>query len=261
MKMMSKAAASEADEVIFDLEDACPPAEKESARALVAQALSTLNFHPSKVKAYRINAVGGPYWEADLSIASHADIVVIPKVLSVKEVEQVIHRLPPGVKVEVLIETAAGLLAAPAIAQVARVESLIFGVADFAAEVGARDFRDEDFGYARAQILVAARAAGIQAVDSVTVRLDDASAVMGDADRAARMGFDGKWAIHPAQIAPIHRAFNPTVQQLEAALRIVQRYQELGRGSVRLQGEMVDEATVAVARKTLEFAERVGLLG
>ena len=260
MKMMTKAAASEADEVIFDLEDACPPAEKESARNLVAQALSTLTFHPAKVKAYRINAVGSAHWEADLSIASHADVVVVPKVRSAKEVEQVLQRLPPGVRVEALIETAAGLLAAPAIAQLPRVESLIFGVADFAADMGARDFRDEDFSYARAQILIAARAAGIHAIDSVTVRLDDPNAVVTDAERAARMGFDGKWAIHPSQIAPIHRAFNPTVAQLEEALRIVQKYEELGRGSVKLQGEMVDEATVAVARKTLEFAKRVGLL-
>src|SRR4051812_4108121 len=108
MKMMAKAAASSADEVIFDLEDACPPAQKVAARALVAEALSTLEFTGGKVRAYRINAVGTVWWREDISIARHAQVVVLPKVRSADEVRAVAELLPDTVAIEVLIETAAG---------------------------------------------------------------------------------------------------------------------------------------------------------
>ena len=259
MKMMTKAAASVADEVIFDLEDACPPAKKVEARGLVAEALQTLEFTGDKVRAYRINAVGTPWWKEDLTVAAHAAVVVVPKVRSADEVRAVIDLLPDGVELEVLIETAAGLLKAYEIAQVTGVSSLIFGVADFAADVGARGFKDEDFGYARAQLLVAARAAGVQAIDSVTVQYQDTAAVARDAERSARMGYDGKWAIHPSQLEPIHAAFNPTPEEITMATRIVDAYEKAGRGAIELDGEMVDQATVAVALKRLELAKRAGL--
>lgn len=260
MKMMTKAAASAADEVIFDLEDACPPAKKVEARGLVAQALQTLEFTGDKVKAYRINAVGTPWWKEDLTIAGHAQVVVVPKVKSADEVRAVLDLLPEGVGLEVLIENAPGLLKAYEIAQVPGVSSLIFGVADFAADLGARDFKEEDFGYARAQILVAARAAGVQAIDSVTVQYQDPAITLRDAQRSARMGYDGKWAIHPSQLEPIHEAFTPTPDEILSAARIVEAYEAAGRGAIELDGEMVDEATVAVAQKRLDVARRAGLI-
>jgi citrate lyase subunit beta/citryl-CoA lyase len=260
MKMMAKAAASGADEVIFDLEDACPPAKKIEARALVTQALKSLDFIGNKVRAYRINAVGTPWWKDDLTLAASAQVVVVPKVRSADEVRMVAELLPDGVGLEVLIETTAGLLKAHEIACVPTVSSLIFGVADFAADVGARDFRDEDFQYARAQILVAARAAGVHAIDSVTMQYQDPSAVKRDADRAARMGYDGKWAIHPSQLEPIHTAFNPTADEIFKARKVLDAYAEAGQGAIELDGEMVDQATVAVARRRLEVARRAGLI-
>lgn len=260
MKMMTKAAASVADEVIFDLEDACPVAKKVEARALVAEALQTLAFAGDKVRAYRINAVGTPWWKDDLTLAMNAQVVVVPKVKSADDVRAVVDLLPDGIELEVLIETAAGLLKAYEIAQVPGVTSLIFGVADFAADIGARDFRDDDFSYARSQILVAARAAGVQAIDSVTVQYQDPAAVARDAQRSARMGYDGKWAIHPSQLEPIHAAFNPTAEEIANALRIVDAYEKAGQGAIELDGEMVDQATIAVAQKRLEVARRGGLL-
>lgn len=260
MKMMIKAAASAADEVIFDLEDACPPEQKVGARGLVAEALQTLEFTGDKVRAYRINAVGTPWWKDDLTIAAHADVVVVPKVRSADELRAVVELLPDGVELEALIESAAGLLKAHEIAQVPGVVSLIFGVADFAADLGARDFKEEDFSYARAQILVAARAAGVHAIDSVTVQYQDPAAVTRDAQRAARMGYDGKWAIHPSQLEPIHVAFTPTVDEIFAARRIVDAYEAAGKGAIQLDGEMVDQATIAVALKRLEIARRAGLI-
>ncbi len=260
MKMMTKAAASAADEVIFDLEDACPPAKKVEARSLVAEALEKLEFTGGKVRAYRINAVGTPWWKEDLTVASRAQVVVVPKVRSADEVRMVAELLPDGVELEVLIESAAGLLKAYEIAQVTGVASLIFGVADFAADLGARDFRDEDFAYARSQLLVAARAAGVQAIDSVTVQYQDPGATARDAQRSARMGYDGKWAIHPSQLDPIHAAFTPTPDEIFAAQRVVAAYDAAGQGAIELDGEMVDQATIAVAQKRLELARRAGLI-
>jgi citrate lyase subunit beta/citryl-CoA lyase len=138
------------------------------------------------------------------------------------------------------------------------VQSLIFGVADFAADLGARDFKG-DFNVPRMQILIAARAAGVQAIDSVTVQYQDAALCARDSENAARMGYDGKWAIHPSQLEPIHQAFNPTPAELSAAQRIVDAYAKAGQGAIELDGEMVDAATIAVARKRLEVARRAAL--
>jgi citrate lyase subunit beta/citryl-CoA lyase len=260
MKMMAKAAASEADEVIFDLEDAVAPAQKEHARAQTAAALRSLEFTGGKVRAYRINAVGTPWWKQDLELAALAQVVVVPKVASPDDVRLVAALLPQGVGLEVLIETAAGLVHAYEIAKVPRVQSLIFGVADFAASLGARDFKG-DFNGPRLQLLIAARAAGVQAIDSVTVQYQDVGQAARDAENAARMGYDGKWAIHPSQLAPIHAAFNPTAEELAAAQRIVDAWARAGQGAIELDGEMVDAATIAVAQKRLDVARRAGLLG
>jgi citrate lyase subunit beta/citryl-CoA lyase len=258
MKMMAKAAASDADEVIFDLEDAVAPAQKETARAQAAAALRSLDFK-GKVRAFRINGVGTAWWRKDLELAASADVVVIPKARSAEEVKVVAALLPPKVGLEVLIETAAGLVHAYEIAKVDHVQSLIFGVADFAADLGARDFKG-DFNLPRMQMLIAARAASVDAIDSVTVQVQDAAQCARDAENAARMGFDGKWAIHPSQLEPIHRAFNPTPDELAAAQRIVDAYAKGGRGAMALDGEMVDAATIAVAQKRLAVARRAGLL-
>ncbi len=261
MKMMAKAAASDADEVIFDLEDACPVAQKVAARALVAEALRTLDFTRGKIRAYRINGVGTPWWREDVAAAAElADVVVVPKVRTADEVRAVAALLPEKKQLEVLIETAAGLVNAYEIAKVPRVESLIFGVADFAADLGARDFRG-DFNAVRLQMLIAARAAGVQAIDSVTVQYKDEAQVVSDARNAASMGYDGKWAIHPSQIAPIHTAFNPTPDELAKAQRIVDAYAAAGEGAIELDNEMVDAATIAVAKKRLQIAKRAGLVG
>ncbi len=280
--MMEKAAASDADEVIFDLEDACARSQKESARRTLVETLPSLVFTGGKVRAYRVNGVGTPWFEADLKevltrCGAHLDGVVVPKVSSAAQVEQVdrlmteietAQHLPAGrLKIEALIETASGLLDAPAIAKASpRMASLIFGVADFAGEIGAKGFQSDPHGlmaYARSHILVAARAAGIDAIDGVTVQFKDLAPVTRDAQRAAEMGFDGKWAIHPAQLEPIHRAFTPTLAELERAARIVEAYtkadQRDGLGAIAIGDEMIDAATLKVERRKLAIAQRASV--
>ncbi len=283
LKMMAKAAASEADEVIFDLEDACAVSQKEPARAAVIEAFRTLKFTEGKVRAYRINGLDTPWAKDDLGVVVSAvgdkiDAVVVPKVGSADEVAQVdealtaIERrkgLEPGrIRLEVLIESAKGLLGAAEIARASpRLDSLIFGVADYAGDTGARDFKENAellFYYPRAHILAAARAAGLDAIDSVTVQYKDLAQVERDAKAGARLGYDGKWAIHPAQLPAIHAAYTPTGEELARARKVIDAYaegQRRGEGAIVVDDEMVDAATLKVEAKKLKVAKRAGLLG
>ncbi len=280
LKMMQKAAASEADEVIFDLEDACAVSQKIEARRAVAEALRTCGFTDGKVRAYRINGVETPWCYRDLvdvleASGSFVDAIVVPKVRTaddvkfvdrlVTQIEQA-NRLPVGrIRLEVLIETSKALLQAEAIAQASpRLDSLIFGVADFAGEVGARDFRENHqavFSYARQHLLTAARAAGLDAIDSVTVQFKDLSQVEADARHAAMLGFDGKWAIHPAQLPAIHAAFTPNADELARAQRIIDAYAKAdkteGLGAIAIDDEMVDAASLRVEARKLAIAKKL----
>ena len=282
--MMQKAAASDADEVIFDLEDACAVSQKVEARKTVAQALQSCEFTGGKVRAYRINGVETPWCYRDLidvleTSARFVDVVVLPKARTaddvrfvdrlITQIEQSL-KLPVGrIRLEVLIETSKALLQAEAIAAASpRLESLIFGVADFAGETGARDFRDNHqttFAFARQHLLTAARAAGIDAIDSVTVQFKDLTRVEADARHAASLGFDGKWAIHPAQLPAIHDAFTPSAEALTRAQRIIEAYakadQQDGLGAIVIDDEMVDAATLTLERRRLAIAAKARRAG
>lgn len=278
LKMMAKAAASDADEVIFDLEDACAVSQKVEARKTVAEALRTLTFTNGKVVAYRVNGVETAWCYRDLvdvleAAGQHVDVVVVPKVNGADDVrfvdrlmlqiEQSVGLQPGRIRIEALIETARGLLHAEEIALASpRMASLIFGVADFAGSLGARDFH-QDYNAARLQILAAARSADIDAIDSVTVQFKDLDQLKADALNAARLGFDGKWAIHPAQLPGIHAAFTPTAPELQRAQAIVDAYakaDQKGLGAIVYGDEMVDAATLKVEEKRLAVARRAGLL-
>jgi citrate lyase subunit beta/citryl-CoA lyase len=279
---MLKAAASDADEVIFDLEDACAVSQKVAARATVIEAFKTAKFTKGKVRAFRCNGLETPWWKDDLEqVLSGAgekiDVVVLPKIRlanDVRRVDELITTLEKakGLEqgtwgVEVLIETAAGVIMVHEIAKASpRLQTLIFGVADYAADTGARDFRQNQdvlFYYPRARILAAARAAGLDAIDSVTVQYKDLAQVERDARAGAQLGYDGKWAIHPAQLAPIHDAYTPKPEELARAKKIVAAYQEAneqGEGAIVVDDEMIDAATIKVEQKKLAIASRAGLI-
>lgn len=283
LSMMAKAAASDADEVIFDLEDACAVSEKVSARATVAQALRTLTFTGEKVRAYRINGVDTAYCYRDLvdvleAAGNCVDAIVVPKVRGPEDVhfvDRLVSQIewakgwPAGrIRLELLIESARGLLRAEQSALASpRVASLIFGIADFAGDVGSKSFTHEaqtQFAYPRAAMLIAARAAGIDAIDSVTVQFRDLEACAADAMHAASLGYDGKWAIHPSQLAPIHAAFTPTGAEIERAQKIMATYEQADRsqglGAIVFEGHMVDAATLKVEARRLAIAQRAGLI-
>ena len=259
LKMMAKAAQeTAADEVIFDLEDACAVSQKVGARKTVIEALRTVDFK-GKVRAFRPNGVRTHYFYRDLievveAAGTFIDVVVLPKVYTEDDVRfadrlltqiEEANGLEVGrIRLEVLIESAKALLRAEAIAESSpRMASLIFGIADYAGDVGARDFRGSEFQrfhYPKSHLIAAARAAGIAAIDNVTVQFRDLEQVARDAEQGAQLGFDGKWAIHPAQVEPINRAYTPTARGAPPRAgnfrRLRRRRHRGGQGRDRLRG-------------------------
>ena len=281
LKKMAKAAASDADQTIFDLEDALAVSQKEAGRQTVIEALRTLEFG-GKIRTFRVNNVRTRFCYRDLievveAVGGALDGVVVPKVNGPEDVifidrllsqieEQV--GLPRGhITIEALIESADGVLHAEQIARATpRMGGLVFGIVDFAGDIGAQETGAEQFfyyNYAKAKTIVAARAAGITCVDGVTLAIRDLEACRRDARMAARMGFDGKWAIHPAQVAVINEAFTPAPEEIARAQRILDAYAradvEEGVGALVIDDEMVDAATLRLEWKKLAIARKAGL--
>jgi citrate lyase subunit beta/citryl-CoA lyase len=241
---LAKAAGIHADEVILDLEDAVAAARKDVARELVARALRDHDWQAHTV-AIRINRGSA----ADLALVreSRPDVVVLPKVESPEELEG----LP--VPAEAQIETARGLVECERIAAAPGLEALVLGPGDLAASLGVPELTIGDgahVDYALARVVVAARAFGLAAVDGPFVALGDAGGLRASAGRARGLGYDGKWCIHPAQVAVCNEVFAPTAAELERARQIL-----AVDGVARLNGEMVDEANRRMARAILARAE------
>jgi citrate lyase subunit beta / citryl-CoA lyase len=282
LKMMAKAAASEADEVIFDLEDGCAPSQKIAARKTLIEALITLDFR-GKVRAFRANGIHTKFFYRDLidvveAAGTNIDVVVIPKVQDAADVlfadrllmqiEQNIGLAPGRIRLEVLIESAKGVLHAEEIAaSTPRLAGLIFGVVDYAGNIGARESVREQFSlyhYPKAHTVAAARAAGIDVIDGVTLQFRDLQQCEHDARCAAQMGFDGKWAIHPDQVPVINHAFTPSTEEITRAREIIDLYEQAdvnsGIGAMVYNDEMVDAASLPAERKKLAIARKTGLL-
>lgn len=282
LPMMAKAAASGADEVILDLEDACAVSQKIAARETLVEALNTLDFR-GKIRAFRPNNLRTRFFYRDLievveAAGRNLDVVVVPKVYSAADVlfvDRLLSQieencnLPPGrIKLEVLIESAKALLRAEEIAACCpRMASLVFGIADYAGDTGAKELsrgQFQIFHYPKSHLIAAARAAGIAAIDNVTVHFRDLDQVRADAEAGAQLGFDGKWAIHPSHVEIIHAAYTPTRAELDRALAILDAYGkadvEEGRGAIVFGDEMVDAATLRVEQQKIAIGRRAGLI-
>ena len=282
LKMMTKAAASDADEVILDLEDSCAVSQKVAARQTVIEALTTLDFK-GKIRAFRPNNVRTKFFYKDVieiveAAGQKLDVVVLPKVYGADDVrfaDRLLTQIEQNmgfeigrIKLEVLIESAEAVLKAYEIATATpRMASLIFGIADFAGDIGAKDFTKDQFQlyhYPKMQTIVAARAAGIDCIDNVTVQFRDLEQCQKDAENATRMGFDGKWAIHPDQVKVINDVFTPSKEELTRATEILELYKQAdldsGLGAIVYKDEMVDAATLRVEWKKVAVAQKAGLL-
>jgi len=281
LKMMARAAASEADEVIFDLEDGCAPSMKIEARRTLVEAFRTLDFR-GKVRAFRANGMETKFFYRDLievveAAGGNIDVLVLPKVHEAADVlfaDRMVSQIeqnmgwPVGhIRLEALIESARGVLHAEAIANASpRLAALIFGVVDYAGNIGAPGPVREQFAlyhFPKAKLVAAARAAGIDAIDGVTLQFRDLELCHSDARSARQMGFDGKWAIHPDQVPVINRAFTPSAEELVRAREILEAYQQQdrdsGTGAFVYKDEMIDAASLPIERRKLAIARKCGL--
>ena len=284
-KMVEKALASDADGVFLDLEDAVAPDDKARARGDVVRAMQELDWR-GRPRLFRANALDTPYFYRDLievveAAGDFLDAVMIPKVNRPEDLHAVSVllkglELATGLKVgkirlQAQIESAEGLTNADVIASTPdRLEALHFGPGDFAAtlrmpltSIGVMDEWDEAypghrFHYAMQRIVVAARAAGVRVLDGPVADYGDEEGLRKSCLLARSLGFDGKWCIHPAQIPVVNAAFSPTEKEVEWARRVVAAYEEanaVGSGSVSVDGQMVDAASIRMARNTLENKE------
>ena len=260
--MLRKAGSRGADAIIVDLEDGVLPGAKEDARARAERLWPGLDFGGSEA-LFRVNAPGTPWHEADLDAAARIRPagVVLPKCEDPAVVAGVAARIH-GTPLFLMVETARGVLAAPELARAPLAAALLFGAADFRASVRAsRDPDEAELLLARGTLVLAARAAGIEVFDTPFFEYRDEAGLERSARRARTLGFDGKTAIHPGQVAVINRVFAPTAGEIERARAVVAALEAAareGRGVATVGGEMVEALHAAEARRTLARARRAG---
>jgi citrate lyase beta subunit len=262
----AKGAASGADALILDLEDAVSMADKDAARRTVMEHFSgdyRAGLAPHQLKGLRVNNIHTPAGVRDLEalVTSKAtpDFVALPKVESAFEV-QLYAKLLVGtqghIPFMVAIETAKGVEAAFLVtAADARVRSLGFGGADLAVDLRA-ELAWEPMYAARARMVQAAASVAIGCVDVPQIALDDEAGLAEVSARVKAMGFTGKLAIHPKQIGPIHAAFTPSAAEVERARGIVAAFKASGGNVVEFQGKMVEGPIVKAAERILQIADR-----
>jgi citrate lyase subunit beta/citryl-CoA lyase len=245
----AKAAASGADAVILDLEDAVGPERKESAREHVRAWLD--DGHQAVV---RINAPGTPWHDDDLAaLARLARAVMLPKAEDVAQLDAVSRRLPTGTSVIPLIETAIGIVQAVAVCGRPSVVRPAFGSVDLAAQLGVDHQSGEALRQARSTVVLAAAAAGCGApIDGVTTAFDDDNVLRADLGHAITLGLTGKLCLHPRQVAIANQAFAPSDREIEWAHQVIDL---AGDGSVAVSnGQMIDRPVVLRARAILARA-------
>ena len=298
-QMFEKAAASAADVIFLDLEDAVAPDDKLGARSNIIQALNDLDWS-GKTMSLRINGLDTHYMYRDVvdvleKAGQHLHMILIPKVgtaadvyaldMLVTQIEQNMG-LSNRIGFELLIETALGLQNVDAIAGAsARNESLHFGVADYAASTRARTTniggvnpqysvltdlpegggeRNVHWGdmwhYALSAIVVAARSHGLRPIDGPFGDFSDPDGYIACARRAAALGFEGKWAIHPSQIELANEVMSPSTSEVDRARRILVAMDEAareGKGAVSLDGRLIDYASIRQAESLVEKADQI----
>jgi citrate lyase subunit beta/citryl-CoA lyase len=273
--MLQSANVFGADVLILDLEDAVAPHEKDAARTLVRSALKHLAFSGAEI-AVRLNPLGSPYFADDVreivllrpqflmpaKVGSAQDVRLIEE--AVAEAEAAGGVAPGSVGLMPLLETALGIENAYLIAAASpRVKGLLLGAEDLCADLtAARTKEGAEIAFARGRVVMAARAAGVDAFDTPFTDVDDEEGLARDAALARALGFSGKAAISPRHVPAINEAFSPSqadilyAREVMAALREGER---LGRGAVSLRGKMVDRPVAQRARRVLDAARALGL--
>ncbi len=271
--MLLNADALGADSVILDLEDAVSPAEKDSARILVRNALKYLGYADCEI-IIRINSIDTDFWKKDLDeiIPLKPDMIMPPKISSAEDVRIIAdyikaveekHNIEGSVSIIALIETALGVENAFEIAGACdRVKAIFLGAEDLTADLRCkRTKKGDEIFYSRGRIVTAARAAGIDAYDTPFTDVEDEEGLREDAEFAKSLGFTGKAAISPRHVMTINKVFSPTAEEIEYAkevMDIIRVAKEQGKGAISLRGKMIDAPIVERARQTLEMARALG---
>lgn len=261
------------DGVILDLEDSVALPRKEEARLLVRNALRAVDFYGAE-RMVRINQGERGLADLDCVIPHNVHLVLVPKCEdpgSLKEVADRIdvirgkEKISGDIFLMPIIESARGVERAYEIATATRtVVAVAIGLEDYTADLGVQRTRDGNESlYARNRLVVAARAAGIQAIDSVFSDVADMDGLLENVKRSKSMGFEGMGCIHPRQIAVIHQGFTPGGDEIARAMEVVKAYRDAlakGLGVVSLGSKMIDPPVVARAEKTIKLAVRLGLI-
>jgi citrate lyase subunit beta / citryl-CoA lyase len=258
--VVAKTPRSQPDSVCVDLEDAVPPAAKETARAQARAASEALAAaHPEIAVLMRVNGVTTPWFADDVAEAVHPGLaaIIVPKVEQVHDVVRARAALAaagaPDVLVLAGLESALGVGRCEELAEAADIA--YFGAEDYTADLGGvRTTEGLEVLYARSRVALACRLAGIPVLDQVVTSLTDADLFRSDAAQGRALGYSGKLCIHPSQIPLAHAAFSPSDAEVEQARRIVAAYEQAaarGEAAVQLDGQMVDEPIVRRARAVL----------
>jgi citrate lyase beta subunit len=283
--MFEKALNSAADYVFLDLEDAVAPADKEQARVNVIQGLRQYDWRGhGKTICVRVNGIDTHYYYRDMvdvieQAGDRLDVVLVPKVGVPADVYltdalltqiETAKRIPQRIGIDVLIETALGMANVEAIAQSSRrLEAMHFGVADYAASMRARtvsigglnpDYPGDQWHASLTRMIVACRAYGLRPIDGPFGDFKDAEAFLAAARRAAALGIEGKWAIHPSQIELANQVFSPPETEVKRAQRILEALDQAardGKGAAQLDGKMIDAASARMANVVVEMAAAI----
>lgn len=283
--MFEKAADSEVDYIFLDLEDAVAPDDKPLARKNVIQALNEIDWHSKgKTMSVRINGLDTHYMYRDMvdvleQAGTHLDTLLIPKVGTaadvymvdclVTQIEQAMG-FEHSIGLEALIETALGMANVEAIAASSkRLEALHFGAADYAASNRARtvsigglnpDYPGDQWHAAMTRMTVACRAYGLRPIDGPFGDIQDTDGFTLAAKRAAALGIEGKWAIHPSQIALANEVFTPPEAEITRAKKILEALEEAarqGKGAAQLDGKMIDAASARMAENVVRVEKAI----
>ena len=283
--MIEKAADSAVDYIFFDLEDAVAPPDKVNARSNIIQALNDIDWKAKgKTISIRINGLDTHYMYRDVveileQAGQHLDTILVPKVgvpSDLYTVETMVSQIEEAmgfthkIGLEALIETALGMANVEAIAATpGRLEALHFGVADYAASNRARtvvigglnpDYPGDQWHFALSRMTVACRAYGLRAIDGPFGDFNDPEAYTASAKRAAALGIEGKWAIHPSQIELANDVFSPPEAEVSRARRVIEELRKAeaeGKGAASLDGKMIDAASERMANNVITVDDAI----
>jgi len=272
--MLINAASLMSDAVIFDLEDAVSPAEKDAARILVRNTMRYTDLSVCEV-IVRINSVDTPYWKADIDaiLPEKPSLILLPKTTNASDVKTVSNYMADveakfgmeigTVGIMPLIETALGVENSFSIASAERVKALFLGGEDLTADLQCKRTKEgKEIEYARTRLVVAARAAGVDVYDTPFTDVNDDEGIVSDTMFAKSLGFTGKASISPRHVEVINEVFSPTIAEIDYAYEVIDAInlaKAQGKGAISLRGKMIDAPIVARAERTIAMARALGL--